>query len=295
MTPAAAYERDMTSKIYKPVLILSLLTALSGCATVERLAIPKSDLISSDIQKSGTQNQISNRAWDGFLQQYAQLGPDGVVRVNYGAVTDQDKQGLDAYVQTLSDLDISQYERNAQLAYWINLYNSLTISVILDHYPVDSIRDIRKNIFDLGPWNDKRITAGGRELSLYDIENGIVRPAWPDDPRTHYALNCAAIGCPNLAQTAYTADNITERLQENAVEYVNDPRGVTIEDNGDLTVSKIYNWYRGDFGTTDTAVISHLKQYASPKLKSKLEQLDKIDGYVYDWSLNDPTTVSMPQ
>ena len=264
-----------------------MVTILSGCATIERAAIPKSKLISPELQKSGAQSQISHQAWTDFLQKYTQVGSDGIVRVDYAAVNPQDKQALDAYIKTLGDRDASQFTRNAQLAYWINLYNALTVSVILEHYPVDSIRDIKKGLLDVGPWDEKRIVAGGRELSLYDIENGIVRPAWPDDPRTHYALNCAAIGCPNLAQTAYTAANVAQRLQENASLYINDSRGVSVSDDGELTVSKIYNWYRGDFGTTDKAVINHLKQYANPELKKALDQTESIKHYIYDWSLND--------
>ncbi len=284
----------MISKTLKPLSILFLLPLITSCATIERAAIPKSKLISPDLQKAGAQSQISHQAWDRFLQTYTKLGNDGIVRVDYAAVNEQDKQKLDAYIKDLGDRDASQYTRNAQLAYWINLYNALTVSVILDHYPVDSIRDIKKGLIDVGPWDEKRVVAGGRELSLYDIENGIVRPLWPDDPRTHYALNCAAIGCPNLAQTAYTAGNIMQRLEEKAKLYVNSPRGVSITEDGDLTVSKIYNWYRNDFGRSDEIIINHLRQYADPDLKTALDQSGKINHYVYDWSLNDTSALSQP-
>ena len=284
----------MISKTLKPLSILFLLPLITSCATIERAAIPKSKLISPDLQKAGAQSQISHQAWDRFLQTYTKLGNDGIVRVDYAAVNEQDKQKLDAYIKDLGDRDASQYTRNAQLAYWINLYNALTVSVILDHYPVDSIRDIKKGLIDVGPWDEKRVVAGGRELSLYDIENGIVRPLWPDDPRTHYALNCAAIGCPNLAQTAYTAGNIMQRLEEKAKLYVNSPRGVSIAEDGDLTVSKIYNWYRNDFGRSDEIIINHLRQYADPDLKTALDQSGKINHYVYDWSLNDTSALSQP-
>ena len=284
----------MISKTLKPLSILFLLPLITSCATIERAAIPKSKLISPDLQKAGAQSQISHQAWDRFLQTYTKLGNDGIVRVDYAAVNEQDKQKLDAYIKDLGDRDASQYTRNAQLAYWINLYNALTVSVILDHYPIDSIRDIKKGLIDVGPWDEKRVVAGGRELSLYDIENGIVRPLWPDDPRTHYALNCAAIGCPNLAQTAYTAGNIMQRLEEKAKLYVNSPRGVSITEDGDLTVSKIYNWYRNDFGRSDEIIINHLRQYADPDLKTALDQSGKINHYVYDWSLNDTSALSQP-
>ncbi|MEP3050129.1 MAG: DUF547 domain-containing protein [Erythrobacter sp.] len=282
------------TKALKPFVILGILPALMGCATIERLAIPKSELLSAELQQSGTQSEISHQAWDAFLQNYSERGDDGIVRVNYAAVSDGDKQQLEAYIDSLEGQDISQFTRDAQLAYWINLYNSLTVAVILDHYPVESIRNIRNGLTDLGPWNEKRVVVNGRELSLYDIENGIVRPVWSDDPRTHYALNCAALGCPNLAPTAYTAGNIQQRLQDYAVEYVNSPRGVSVADDGSLTVSKIYSWYRGDFGGSDASIISHLREYAAPDLKRALEQSDNISRYEYDWSLNDTSTIAAP-
>ncbi len=276
----------------KALIMLSTLPALASCATIERLAIPKSEIISSDLQKFGTQSQISNQIWDDFLQKHTALGDDNIVRVNYAAVSAEEKQQLDTYISNLEALNISEFNRDAQLAYWINLYNAVTVSVILDNYPVDSIRDITSGLVDPGPWNEDRISVNGRQLSLNDIEHGIVRPLWPDEPRIHYAFNCAAIGCPNLAQTAYTADNVEQRLQENAVLYVNDPRGVSIADNGSLTVSKIFSWYRDDFGRSDDAVIAHLRLFAKPELKQALEQATKINRYVYDWSLNDMATVT---
>lgn len=273
----------------KNLALFVALPALMGCTAIERLAIPKSELISADLQAAGTQSQISHAAWDRFLGEYTEVDAAGVVRVNYAGVSDADKQALEAYIQDLANRDASQFTRDAQLAYWINLYNALTVSVILDNYPVESIRDIRNGLTDFGPWNDKRLTVNGRELSLHDIENGIVRPLWAEDPRTHYALNCAALGCPNLAQIAYTADNIQEQLELRAIAYVNDPRGVSVATNGDLTLSKIYSWYKGDFGGSKETILRHLREHADADLKAALEQSKGI-GYAYDWALNDTAT-----
>ncbi len=277
-------------KPLKPLIMLGILPALMGCTTIERLAIPKSALISTDLEQSGSESDISHQAWDAFLQSYSELGDDGIVRVNYAGVSDADKQSLDAYIDSLEAQDISRFTRDAQLAYWLNLYNAVTVAVILEHYPVDSIRDISSGLLDFGPWDEKRVVANGRELSLHDIENGIVRPLWPDEPRSHYALNCAALGCPNLAQTAYTAQNIQPRLQEFAVQFVNHPRGVSVDEDGKLTVSKIYSWYRGDFGGSDAAILEHIREYAAPELQAALAQSTKIDRYEYDWALNDTAT-----
>ena len=129
------------------------------------------------------------------------------------------------------------------------------------------------------------MTVEGERLSLDDIEHGILRPIW-HDPRIHYALNCASISCPKLQPIAFTANNEERLLDEAARAYVNDPRGVRIT-NGRLTVSSIYVWYRDDFGSSDSAVIDHLRRYASPQLAAELARFRKPDEDAYDWRLID--------
>ncbi|MEP1421907.1 MAG: DUF547 domain-containing protein [Erythrobacter sp.] len=277
---------------FKPLVIMCLLPAVAGCTSLERLAIPSSELVSAQFQAAGTQDSISNEAWDSFLSSYTTLGEDGIVRVDYGAVSADDKQKLDSYVDYLAAQDATQFTRDAQLAYWINLYNALTVSVILDNYPVDSIRDISTSPLDFGPWGEKRIVVNGRELGLHDIEHGIVRPLWSEEPRIHYALNCAAFGCPNLAQSAYTASNLEQKLQENSVLYINDPRGVSVGEDGKVTLSKIFSWYREDYGGSEETVLVHVRQYAEPDLLAALDQPDLSISYAYDWSLNDTATAA---
>ena len=128
------------------------------------------------------------------------------------------------------------------------------------------------------------VSVEGEALSLDDIEHRILRPIWKD-PRLHYVLNCAALGCPNLQPRAFTAGNAQALLSRGARRYVNDPRGVAF-DGDRLIVSSLYDWYAADFGGTDTAIISHLKRYAGPVLLAKLEAARCIDDD-YDWALND--------
>ncbi len=141
--------------------------------------------------------------------------------------------------------------------------------------------------FDLGPWEDKRLNVNGNPLSLHDIEHGIVRPLWANEPRIHYILNCAAAGCPNLGQKAYTGANIQRSLHDAAIAFVNDPRGVTVLPNGQIQASKIYSWYKDDFGGSNEAVLNHIHKYALPDLKAALKDKKRIAKYAYDWSLND--------
>jgi hypothetical protein len=158
---------------------------------------------------------------------------------------------------------------------------------VLDHDPVDSIRDIdiSPGWFADGPWGKKLITVDGSDLSLDDIEHRILRPIWRD-PRVHYAVNCAALGCPNLRPRPFTADRLDRMLTEGARAYVNHPRGARMTDDG-LVVSSIYVWFQADFGGDDAGVIAHLKRYAKPGLAADLGAARGIDDHRYDWALND--------
>lgn len=272
----------------KNLLLLSFMLALTGCGFIERLAIPDARLISPALAQTGTKDSVSHIPWDDFLKRYTAIDSQGVVRLNYGSVSKEDQQALDEYLTTLSNTDPTRLTRDAQLAYWANLYNAKTVDVILEHYPVASIRDIKDGFFDLGPWEDKRLELQGRSFSLHDIEHGIVRPIWGDTPEIHYILNCAAVGCPNLPRRAYTANNVQDLMQKAAIAYVNDAeRGVHIDANGRVSASKIYSWYRDDFGGSDASILSHLRTYAAPELKSRLNESQSIGKYRYDWLLND--------
>ncbi|MDZ7759199.1 MAG: DUF547 domain-containing protein [Desulfovermiculus sp.] len=175
--------------------------------------------------------------------------------------------------------------KESQKPFWINLYNALTIQLVLEHYPVDSIKDISFGFLSFGgPWKEKLVTVEGQELSLNDIEHRILRPIWKD-PRIHYGVNCASMGCPNLQPEAFTAQNTEDLLEKGAREYINHPRGASIE-GGRLVVSSIYEWFQEDFGGNDAGMIEHLMQYAEPEFKEKLQGFDDIDDDRYDWSLN---------
>ena len=230
---------------------------------------------------------VDHAAWTRLVQRYAAAGSDGIVRVDYGRFSAADTQALDAYIRRLAATPVSTLNRAEQLAYWINLYNALTIDLVLDHYPVSSILkiNISPGIFSIGPWDKKLLTVEGADLSLNDIEHRILRPIW-QDPRIHYGVNCASIGCPNLALEAYTARNVEALLEANALAYVNHPRGVRVTDRG-LQVSSIYRWFVADFGGGNAGVVAHLREYARGELAEKIASTAFISGDDYDWSLND--------
>ena len=229
---------------------------------------------------------VDHSAFGQFLSDYVEASGDGVNRVRYAEVSPEDRQRLDGYIQALAARDPAQLSRNEAFAYWVNLYNALTLQLILDHYPVKSIREIKPNAFAFGPWKMELITVAGVSLTLDDIEHGLLRAHWRD-PRIHYAVNCASISCPNLLIRPFGGREVDSMLDLAARAYVNHPRGAKVMPNGKLILSSIYKWYAEDFGGDEQAVIDHLLKYAEPALAAEIRAAQSIDGYEYDWSLNE--------
>jgi len=274
------------------LLVATILLAQAGTAGagLERLFVPRADLWPRWQQHNpGDTRTIDHRAWQAFLGKYLDTKhPSGINRMNYGAVTDEDRRSLEAYLRRLEATPISTHNRREQLAYWINVYNALTVNVVLNHYPVPSIRSIKlpPGLFTIGPWGAKLLSVEGEKISLNDVEHRILRPLWRD-PRIHYGINCASLGCPNLAGTAYTGENVERLLTENAVVFVNHPRGASFKDDR-LVVSSIYDWFEDDFGGGKAGVLTHLVQYARADLADRLKTYDGPIDDRYEWGLNQP-------
>lgn len=226
--------------------------------------------------------------WDKLLTAYLVTDhPSGINRFRYGEVTPADRQTLTDFLEYLQQVKVSSLNPGEQKAYWVNLYNALTVKVILDHYPVKSIMDIdiSPGLFSNGPWDARLLTIEGEKVSLNDIEHRILRPIFRDN-RLHYALNCASLGCPNLQPKAFTAANIEELLEVAARAYVNSPRGARM-DKGSLHVSSIYTWFQVDFGGSSQEVVKHLLQYAEGGLADALQTYTNGLDDEYDWRLNE--------
>lgn len=230
---------------------------------------------------------VDHAAWDRFLARRLRRRVDGVMGVTYAGATDADRAALRDYLAAMARVPVSTLNRAEQFAFWANLYNALTVRIVLDRYPVASIRDIALGgggLFDGGPWSARVIDIEGEALTLNDIEHRILRPIWRD-PRTHYALNCASVGCPDLRETAFTSAGLDAALDMAARAYVNHPRGVSASAEG-LTLSSIYNWFSDDFGS-EAQLLTHLRNHASPALRAAIEARPAVNGYRYDWRLND--------
>lgn len=229
---------------------------------------------------------LDHAAFDALLARHARRARDGVVRVDYAGWrrSTPDRRALDDYVAALSRAAPLALTRPEQFAFWANLYNALTLQVVLAAFPVASIRNIGGSILPTGPWKKAVIRVEGVSLSLDDIEHNVLRKGWRD-PRVHYAVNCASVSCPNLPLRAWRGQGLDTALDAAARDYVNHPRAVRFE-AGALVVSSIYRWYAPDFGGDDAAVIRHLARYARPELAERLRLARRISRTAYDWSLN---------
>jgi len=233
-----------------------------------------------------SQDVISHEEWQTFLTRCVFTNKEEINLIDYPHLNKDDLALLNQYVKRMSQVNIHNYNRNEQLAFWLNLYNALTIQIVANYYPVECIDDINisPGLFSVGPWGAQLVTVAGTPLSLDDIQNRIIRPIW-NDPRTHYALNDASIGAANLHKEAFQGARLEHQLNHVAQKYINSLRGVQVID-GKLIVSKIYDWYIEDFGGNEPALIHHLTVYAKEPLRNQLQLVSSVNSYMYNWHIN---------
>lgn len=213
--------------------------------------------------------------------------PNGLVRFDYAALSENAEhlEVLDNYIAYLEAQTPHLMCVDSALGYWANLYNALTVRVVVENYPVESIRKIGGSVFSPGPWKKNIAVVDYEKLSLDDIEHKKMRKVYRN-PLIHYMVNCASVGCPNLKAGAWERASLREDAEQAARDFINSPRGVLITEKG-LTVSSIYKWYEEDFGGNKAGVLEHLRQYADSDLAEAIDGGAKIIGYDYDWSLNE--------
>lgn len=207
-------------------------------------------------------------SWTQLLAKY--VDPQG--QVNYqGLKTDQ--ANLDAYLQLLASNPVQEeWSRAEKLAYWINTYNAYTIKLILNHYPVKSIMDIEGG----KAWDKVWIKLGNKSYSLNQIENEIIRPQF-NEPRIHFAVNCAAKSCPPLLNEAWMPATLESQLEQRTKAFINNSAYNTIKP-ASVQVSKLFEWYQQDFGNT----ITYLNKFSTTTIKSNAS----VTYREYDWALN---------
>jgi len=219
-------------------------------------------------QSNGTAPTVDHSSWSMLLNKHV----DEEGNVDYASFA-KDREKLDAYLNILAINPIAaSASKNERLAYYINLYNAGTVQLILENYPLKSIKDINS------PWDKDRVAVGKDMYSLGDIEHKILRKM--NEPRIHFAINCASYSCPKLLNEAFTADTMEDQLARATVDFINDPKRnkITAEE---AQVSQIFKWFKKDF-TDQGSLKTYLNRYANQKLnaQAKIKYLD------YDWSLN---------
>ena len=263
------------------ISMLALAAACGGGNDAQSTAAPAEvAAVSASISTA----EDANAVYADFLSTYVD-NVDGINIVAYGDVTPEDAARLKAYIAALETQGVDGLSRDEQMAFWYNLYNAKTIDVILEAYPVKSIKSVG-SLINQGPWNKKNMNVTGfGAMSLNDIEHGTLRANW-DEPRIHYAVNCASYGCPNLKASPWTAENLEADMEQAAIDYINHPRGFRVE-NGKVTASSIFDWYKVDFGDTNAGVLEHARKYAKGDLKTALEAATTINKFDYNWNLNE--------
>lgn len=217
----------------------------------------------------GQQSAGSNhQAFQSLLQKYVTAAG----KVNYKGLK-KDRAALETYLKELNKaVPDKTWSTNASMAYWINAYNAFTIKLIVDNYPVSSITKLHGG----KPWDVKWIELGGKKYSLNNIENDIIRPQYKD-ARIHFAINCAAVSCPPLANTAFTEANINALLTTRTSAFINSSSNEISA--ASIKVSKIFEWYKTDFG--------NLTDFINKYSKSKVNSTATITYNDYNWDLNE--------
>ncbi len=240
---------------------------------------------------------FSHAAFDEILQ--ARVDSSGLV--DYTGLK-ADPAPLAAYVDSLGAISPHSHParfptRQHELAYWINAYNAFVLWGVVEAYPVDSVKDIG---FLNGFFNRHDFRAGGKDMTLNHIENEIIRPVY-QDARIHFAVNCGAISCPSLAPHAYYGDRLDAQLQQAMVHFANDSKHVRLDAKGRLHLSKILEWYGGDFiewfpadrlpATGKPTLVDYLLPHLPDDIAAQLRQQPDTPLLYndYDWALNEQT------
>lgn len=245
----------------------------------------------------GTSFDHSHKLWNDFLHQFVVVkGHESAVKYkqikeNAGPAAGQSAPLLQTYLQSLERVTKSEFERFSEkekLAFLINAYNAYTIKLIIDHYPVKSIKDTGS--FLKGPWKIKFFSLLGEERNLDNIEHDMVRK-WFQEPRIHFALVCASKGCPALRNEAFTGDKLDQQLEDGARNFLTDStKNRYVPETRKLELSSIFKWYGDDFvkkfGSLETFLATRIteKPESQKLIREKKASISFLD---YDWSLND--------
>jgi hypothetical protein len=220
---------------------------------------------------------VSIQAQTSIFDSLLQKNVDKTGRVDYQSLKNNETLLYNylAYIQ--NNEPTKEWSSNKKKAFWINTYNAYTIKIILNNYPLKSIRDIK--IDGETAWKIPFVKIGQKRYTLDQIEHKILRKKF-NDPRIHVGINCASVSCPRLWNFAFTEDNIASSLDNLMKVFINDTTRNKISKNN-VALSEIFNWFSKDFIKNGT-IINYLNTYAAIKISEKAS----IKYLTYDWSLN---------
>jgi Protein of unknown function, DUF547 len=234
-------------------------------------------------------NPPDYKPWADLLAKYY----DPAKGMNYKALKANDKKTLDELRRQLAQVEVGALSKNDQLAYWINLYNVSTVNVVVESYPVKSIRDISTDfIAHLNVFKKDYVLTRKGPMSLNDVENDKIRDHFKD-VRIHFAINCAARSCPPIRAEPYVGARVSDQLDDQTRVFLNGPHGVRLEKSGGvllLHTTKIMDWFKDDFERWSVGRVKFIAFYSTPDKRKQIEAAAsqtelKFDDY--DWSLND--------
>lgn len=244
------------------VLLISFLSLFFTHSSVMNPSTPSPSI--------GETAGVSHASWDALVKKYVTASG----KVNYKGFLN-DKAKLQTYLDLLaSNPPASSWSQNDQLAYWINAYNAFTVKLIVDNYPLKSIMDLGK------PWDKSFISIDGKSYTLNTIEHEIIRKQF-NEPRIHFAVNCASISCPKLLNEAYTAEKLNSQLTKQTRAYINNAQENSLSANS-IEISSLFDWYKGDF-TKKGSLIQFLTTYTDTPIDASAT----ISYKNYNWSLNE--------
>jgi len=208
-------------------------------------------------------------------------------KVDYAALKKSPAK-LNAYLDTLAAVkrpDYEKWNRNERMAFLINLYNAATLKLVIDHYPVKSIKDIG-GVFK-GPWKQDAVRLWGKKVTLDHVEHDLLRPGF-NEPRIHFAVNCASIGCPDLLNEAFQASKLDAQLDQQTRAFLRDTSRNRLDaKNKTLHLSPIFKWFTEDFVKKSGSVEKFVAPYFNDADKAVIQQGGlRIRYNDYDWNLN---------
>ncbi len=195
-------------------------------------------------------------------------------RVAYSTIK-KDAKELHEILDLATNITVNKANAKEYQAFWINAYNLTVIKSIVENYPIKSPLD-KAGFFD-----KTKHSVGGKKITLNDIENKLLRGNFPNEPRFHFVLVCAGLGCPPIINKAYTPNTLEKQLETQTIKALNNPNFIQVN-KSKVKISQIFEWYKGDF-TKEGSLVDYINKYKKEKLPMK----SKVSYYTYDWTLND--------